>query len=100
MAFETSSRYYDVETIRRIVTDRNGNERILAHKKRRVIPSYDEQPTLIEHRFAEGNRLDNITARYLGDPTLFWRVCDANNVVRPEELEEISRVIRIAMAPT
>ena len=27
----------------------------------------------------QGERLDNVAAQYLGDPTLFWRLCDANN---------------------
>jgi hypothetical protein len=46
----------------------------------------------------EGERLDNLTARYLGDPTQFWRVCDANEVFRPDELTETpGRTIDIAM---
>lgn len=98
MAFESTSRYANVETTSMTVTDRDGQERVIAYKRRRVIPSYDDQPTLAEHRVAEGDRLDNITARFLGDPTAFWRLCDANIVLRPEELEEIGRVIRIAMA--
>jgi hypothetical protein len=46
---------------------------------------------------AQGDRLDNVTARYLGDPAQFWRVCDANNVLRPDELEETGRAIAIAL---
>ena len=30
-----------------------------------------------------GRAARNITARYLGDPTQFWRVCDANDVLDP-----------------
>ena len=36
----------------------------------------------------QGDRLDNITAKYLGDPEQFWRMCDANGAMRPEELTE------------
>jgi nucleoid-associated protein YgaU len=46
----------------------------------------------------QGDRLDNLAARYLGDPEQFWKICDANNVLRPDELtEEIGRVVRIAL---
>jgi hypothetical protein len=44
--------------------------------------------------------LDNISARApeIGDPELFWRICDANRALRPEALtEEIGRRLRITM---
>ncbi len=34
----------------------------------------------------DGDRLDLIAHRYLGDPELYWRICDANRALRPEEL--------------
>ena len=53
---------------------------------------------MVEHGFAAGERLDTVTARYLGDPTQFWQICDANLVLRPEELEEeVGRVIHVAL---
>jgi hypothetical protein len=97
MTFDSSSRYFGVETATRTVTDADGNDRVLRYKRRRVIPPQDDLPTLAEHRVTEGERLDNITARYAGDPTLFWRLCDANGVLRPAELEAVGRAIRIAM---
>jgi hypothetical protein len=97
MAFDPSSRYYEVETATRTVTEADGNQRVLRYKRRRVIPPQDDLPTLAEHRVSEGDRLDNITARYAGDPTLFWRLCDANAVLRPQELEAVGRIVRIAM---
>ena len=54
--------------------------------------------TLVEHMVTRGDRLDLITARYIGDPTQFWRVCDANDVLRPDELtQEVGFRIRIAL---
>jgi hypothetical protein len=54
--------------------------------------------TLVEHAVTRGDRLDLITARYLGDPTQFWRVCDANDVLSPDELtREVGIRIRIAL---
>jgi hypothetical protein len=98
VTFDPSSRYFNVEQAAMTVTDPDGQERVITYVRRRVIPRYDDQPTLAEHRVAEGDRLDNITARYIGDPTQFWRLCDANVVLQPEELEAIGRVIRIAMS--
>ena len=31
------------------------------------------------HTRVQYDRLDNIAARYLQDPTLFWQLCNANN---------------------
>jgi hypothetical protein len=49
----------------------------------------------------EGDRLDNITAHYLGDPEQFWRVADANNAMNPTDLvkqpENINRKLRITL---
>jgi hypothetical protein len=36
----------------------------------------------------EGDRLDTIAAKYLGDPEQFWRIADANGAMRPEELTD------------
>jgi hypothetical protein len=38
------------------------------------------------HRRVTGDRLDLLSARYLKDPTLFWRLCDANNAPVPDAL--------------
>jgi hypothetical protein len=99
MGFDPDSRYFKVDTVVRTVRDRHGRERQIRYVKRRVIPSYEDQPILAEHRVQESDRLDNITASYIGDPTQFWRICDANLVVVPETLEEIGRVIQIKMSP-
>jgi hypothetical protein len=52
---------------------------------------------LQEHEVTQGDRLDNITHRYLGDPEQFWRLCDANGAMRPEELEVPGRRLRITL---
>ena len=96
--FDPASRYYNIETVKMTVTDSEGAPRVIAYKRRRFIPSGDGLATLIEHTVTQGERLDNITARYLGDPLQFWRVCDANNVLRPEDLtDEPGVVIKITI---
>ena len=95
--FDPSSRYYDLETATLKVSNSEIQPREIRYVRRRFIPRSENATTLLEHTVTEGERLDNITARYLGDPTQFWRICDANNVLRPEELEEIGRTLKISL---
>jgi hypothetical protein len=95
--FEASSRYFNLETASLQVKEADGTVRSVAFKRRRFIPSNAGQTELLEHRVSQGERLDHIAYRYLGDPLQFWRVCDANLVFQPEELEEIGRAVRIAL---
>lgn len=39
------------------------------------------------HTRVQGDRLDLLAARYLQDPTLFWKLCDANGTPMPAALE-------------
>ena len=90
--FPITSRYHTVET----TTLQTPDGKTIAHLRRRFLPSPERFALLQEHVVTEGDRLDNITAQYLGDPLQFWRIADANNAMRPEELtEEIGRWLRI-----
>ena len=92
--FSTQSRYYELET----AEWRAADGRTLVYVRRRFVPQPGREPTLAEHVVASGDRLDNVTARYLADGELFWRVCDANGAVEPEELcAEIGRVLRVPL---
>jgi hypothetical protein len=91
--FASTSRYSGVDT----ATIVSGG-RVVGYVRRRFLPQPDQFQLLQEHTVMEGQRLDNIAARYLGDPTLFWRLCDANNALKPEELTDtIGRKLRITM---
>ena len=79
--FQPTSRYYNVE----IAEWTAGDGRVVRYVRRRLIP-LEPQPALAEHTVIAGDRLDNVTARYLGDPEQFWRVCDANRAERPDDL--------------
>ena len=98
--FDPTSRYFNIENATLSVMDKDGALRSIVYKRRRFIPSGDEAITVVEHTVTQGERLDNITARYLGDPTQFWRICDANHVQAPGELEELGRVIKITLPHT
>jgi hypothetical protein len=39
------------------------------------------------HTRVQGDRLDMLAARYLQDPTLFWKLCDANGTPVAAALE-------------
>ncbi|MEU1973414.1 hypothetical protein ABZ477_17300 [Microbacterium sp. NPDC019599] len=93
-----NGRYAGLEVVRITTQGPDGIPHDVAYTRRRVIPDYADQPVLAEHRVADRQRLDVITALYAGDPERFWVLCDANNVLSPEELERVGRVIRIPLA--
>jgi len=92
--FETSSRYYSLETASFVTSD----GRIIPYKRRRFLPRGEDLQLLVEVTVNAGDRLDLITSRTLGDPEQFWRICDANNAMNPFELTgEPGRVIRVPL---
>jgi hypothetical protein len=94
MSFPPTSRYYGIET----ATFETEEGRTLIYIRRRFVPPPERFSLLQEHVVVQLDRLDNITARYLGDPEQFWRVCDANRAMRPDELTEtIGRRLRITL---
>jgi hypothetical protein len=65
--------------------------------RRRFIPPPERFSAIGEHRVGDEERLDVIAAQLLGDPTQFWRLCDANLAMRPEELEQPDRILRVTL---
>lgn len=93
--FSPTSRYYGLDTGTVIVSIaiENGSkisneQRILRYVRRRFIPPPDSYVPIQSYTVKEGVRLDNIAAQFLGDPEQFWRICDANNVLRPDDLTD------------
>lgn len=92
--FTHTSRYYSLETV--TLTTADGRE--IAYKRRRFLPDPSDMQMLAEVVVTQGDRLDLITARTLGDPEHFWRICDANNAMNPFDLTtEIGRRLRIPL---
>ena len=83
-AFPPTSRYYGIET----ATMETKDGESIVYLRRRFVPQPERFSLLQQHTVTEGDRLDNITNQYLGDPEQFWQLCDANNVLHPEELTE------------
>jgi hypothetical protein len=91
--FDPASRYYGID----IATREKGGI-VVAYIRRRFLPRTDRFQLLREHVVTEGERVDNIAARYFGDPTVFWRLCDANDAMRPAALTEVpGRRLRITL---
>ena len=82
--FEPESRYSRIETAELELPD----GRKVAFKRRRFLPHGTDLDLLVEVSVTEGDRLDLITARSLGDPQQFWRVADANDAMNPTELTD------------
>jgi hypothetical protein len=92
--FPVTSRYHGVET-REIET---ADGRTHVHLARRFLPPSDSLQVLELHPVAEGERLDHVAHQRFGDSQQSWRLCDANDAMRPEELtEEIGRELRVTL---
>jgi hypothetical protein len=92
--FLPTSRYYSVGTA--VHTRPDGEE--IVYLRRRFVPGPENFHLLQEHVVTEGERHDTLAAQLLGEPGQFWRLCDANGAVRPNELlEPVGRRIRITL---
>jgi len=80
------SRYYTIETVTLTLPD----SRVVSYVRRRFVPPGGSLPPLAEVAVTPGERIDLVTNRTLGDPLAFWRICDANDAIDPQEmLDEI-----------
>ena len=92
--FPPNSRYQGTPTA--ALEGRDG--RAVVYLRRRFVPPPEQLSPIREHAVVEGDRLDNLAAAHLGDPELYWQVCDANRAMRPDELTEaIGRRLRITL---
>jgi hypothetical protein len=84
--FPTDSRYYGSSTLS--YTAPNGQT--FSYLARRILPQpgAPNYATVAQHTVSQGDRLDLLAAKYLGDPLIFWLICDANGAIRPNELVE------------
>jgi len=82
--FTATSRYFGIATD---TLDLAGGGTII-YLQRRFVPQPECFQVVQQYTVVQGDRLDNIAAQHLGDPTLFWRLCDANRAMRPWSLTE------------
>jgi hypothetical protein len=92
--FPPSSRYQTTPATALVAPD----GRVIAYLRRRFVPPPERFAVLREHLVVQDDRLDRLAADHLGDPELFWRLCDANGAFRPDELTEtVGRWLRITL---
>jgi hypothetical protein len=90
--FFKGSRYENVKTDQ--FTTAEGQ--VVKFKRVRFIPDTPAQLAVVVN---QGERLDHIAHRVYQDPELFWRICDANAAVEPNDLvAEPGRTIKIPPA--
>jgi hypothetical protein len=91
------SRYVGVDTAT-VSVDLDGEQQVVRYLRRRFVPSPKGTITLVRHLVKQGDRVDNLAALYFTDPTQFWRICDANQVLEPDELvDAVGRSLAIIL---
>lgn len=89
--FAPGSRYAKLPTA--VFIDRDGRAR--PYVLPRPIPP--PAPTRQRHEMGDGERLDHVATRAFGDPEQFWRLCDVNTELRPDDLEVAGRQITVPL---
>ncbi len=90
--FDHTSRYARLAT----ATHKTSGGRTVTFLRRRFLPQGERMPLLVEVIVTDGDRLDLITARTLGDPEQFWRIADSNNAMDPFDLTgEPGAILRV-----
>lgn len=69
----------------------------IVYKRLRLIPP--PGVAVQGHVVQRGDRLDLIAFRFYRDPEQFWRICDGNTAMRPDDLvAELGRRLSIPLA--
>jgi nucleoid-associated protein YgaU len=93
--FTATSRYANSQ-VKKLTTDEGET---IVYIERRILPPllFDSSLSNVQEMIVSvGDRLDNISFRFLGDPELYWRICDVNDSLFPLDLtNEPGRAIRI-----
>ena len=90
--FASNSRYYGLTTY--TVTMPDGSIVVATR-----LPLPNPLRLVGYHRRISGDRLDLLAARFLADPTFFWRICDSNGTPAPDALAA-SDLIGIPQGPS
>lgn len=92
-AFAPTSRYFGLPVVKHVGADGETH----AYVARRFAPRPEDLASVGEHLVAGGERADVIAAASLGDPELFWRLCDGNRALSAAEVEVTGRRLRITL---
>jgi hypothetical protein len=87
---DSSSRYSNC----RILTYKNNSDHDILYRERRFVPKL--QPLDFGQITIEPyERLDNVSARVIGDPLQYWRICDNTIIYSPLELTNKSEIVNV-----
>jgi len=96
--FDQTSRYYNLKNLVYKIKEKNGEARTITYKERRFLPKVEQMNIIQNVSVLPGERLDNFTYRTIGDPELFWHICDANEAMHPLEMtREPGRILNIGI---
>jgi hypothetical protein len=71
----------------------------VSYLQRRIVPQPDIYTSLQNYVVVDGDRLDNLSYKYLSDPLLFWMIADANAATDPEDITaQVGRTIQIPLS--
>jgi hypothetical protein len=71
---------------------------VVRYLNRRIIPQPDQYSTMRQYLVVQGDRIDMVANTQIGDPLLYWILCDANAASDPDALTaEPGRVLLITL---
>lgn len=92
--YPPNSRYYGQPTLTYALPDGTS----VSYLSQRYVPQPDQFALLKLYSVVQGDRLDNLAGTFFNDPQQYWRICDANNAIRPAALTEtIGAQLRITL---
>jgi hypothetical protein len=92
--FPPNSRYYGIGSKKLERAD--GAE--VVYLQQRLVPAPERFATLEVHVVEQGERPDHIAHLHFADAEQFWRLCDANAALHPQELTETpGRQLRVTL---
>jgi hypothetical protein len=91
-SFASTSRYYAIP-----IAKYQADGGFHTYVTRRVVPQPEDLASVGEFVVSARERADFIASATLGDPELFWRLCDGNRALDPAELEVTGRRLRVTL---
>jgi hypothetical protein len=91
---QPNSRYNNIGT----TTFTRPDGTVVRYLNRRIIPQPDQYTTIRQYVVRQGDRIDTVANTQIGDPLLFWILCDANSASDPDALTaDPGRVLSITL---
>ena len=84
--FDVKSRYAKLRPYER--KDKAGRKVVVV-----PIPPAPEELPMGRHLMKQGQRIDHLAQLYLSDPAGYWRICEVNGAMFPEQLSERKEIV-------